>query len=113
MQRSILVMLLFSAGGAAHAQSINCASVPKTMPLRASVLAPIASELVSPSEQLGIAGGVLARAYDESQSVDQVLLRMRIESCKNVAAVIPAPSRSGCASTRVVLDKQAGIPWNA
>lgn len=92
MQRSILVLLLLSAGGAAHAQSINCASVPKTMPLRASVLAPIASELVSPSAQLGIAGGVLARAYDESQSVDQVLLRMRIESCKNVAVVIPAPS---------------------
>ncbi len=92
MNRSTLALLLLAAAGGVQAQSMNCATVPKTMPLRASVLAPVASELVSPSEQLGIAGGVLARAYDESQSVDQVLLRMRIESCKNVAAVMPAPS---------------------
>jgi hypothetical protein len=92
MNRSTLALLLLAAAGGVQAQSTNCATVPKTMPLRASVLAPVASELVSPSEQLGIAGGVLARAYDESQSVDQVLLRMRIESCKNVAAVMPAPS---------------------
>lgn len=92
MQRTSLALFLLACGGAAHAQAINCASVPKTLPLAASVLAPVASELVSPSEQLGTAGGVLARAYDESQSVDQVLLRMRIESCKNVASVAPAPS---------------------
>lgn len=92
MQRTTLALLLLAFGGVAQAQTINCASVPKTMPLLASVLAPVASELVSPSEQLGTAGGVLAQAYDESQSVDQVLLRMRIESCKNVATVAPAPS---------------------
>lgn len=62
------------------------------MPLRPSILAPIASELSSPAEQIGNAGGVLAMAYDESQSVDQVLLRMKIESCKNVAKALPAPS---------------------
>ena len=92
MRSSVICLLMLSAAGSAHAQSINCTSVPRSMPLRPSVLAPVASELVSPSEQLGTTGGVLARAYDESQSVDQVLLRMRIESCKNVAAVMPAPS---------------------
>lgn len=70
----------------------DCASVPKTMPLRPSVLAPVASELLSPAEQYGTAGGVLAMAYDQSQSVDQVLLRMRIESCQQVAKAMPAPS---------------------
>lgn len=78
--------------GVAQAQAINCASVPKTLPQRPSILAPIASELVSPSEQLGTAGGVLARAYDEAQSVDQVLLRLRIESCNSMAKAMPAPS---------------------
>lgn len=92
MRRPALVLASLALAGAAQAQSINCAAVPRSMPLRASVLAPVASELVSPSEQLGSAGGVLARAYDESQSVDQVLLRMNIERCKNVAAVMPAPS---------------------
>lgn len=90
--RTVFCLLLLAASGAVHAQSINCAAVPRTMPLRASVLAPVASELVSPSEQMGAYGGVLAHAYDESQTVDQVLLRMNIERCKNVAAVIPAPS---------------------
>lgn len=85
-------LLLLAASGAVQAQSINCASVPKTMPLQASVLAPVASELVSPSEQLSASGGVLALAYDASQSVDQVLLRMNIERCKNVASAMPAPS---------------------
>ena len=56
------------------------------------MLTPLAAELASPSYMLGAQSGVLAHAYDESQSVDQVLLRMRIESCKNVAAVMPAPS---------------------
>lgn len=79
-----------SATGMATAQSINCTAVPKTMPMNASVLAPVSSELVSPSRELSSAGGVLALAYDESQTIDQVLLRMRIESCKNVATVMPA-----------------------
>jgi hypothetical protein len=35
---------------------------------------------------------VLSQAYDEAQSVDQVLLRIRIESCQNVAMATPAPS---------------------
>ena len=92
MPRTTIALLLLAFGGVAQAQAINCASVPKTMPLLASVLSPISSELVSPAEQLGTSGGVLTRAYDETQSVDQVLLRMRIESCKNVATVAPAPS---------------------
>lgn len=85
-------LLLLAASSAAQAQSINCASVPRAMPLLPSVLAPVASELVSASEELVTANGVLARAYDDSQSVDQVLLRMNIERCKNVAMVMPAPS---------------------
>jgi hypothetical protein len=35
---------------------------------------------------------VLSQAYDEAQSLDQVLLRIRIESCQNVAMATPAPS---------------------
>src|SRR5690606_16438773 len=33
---------------------------------------------------------VLGHAYDESQTVDEVLLRRRIESCRNVAIATPA-----------------------
>jgi hypothetical protein len=54
--------------------------------------APVASELVAASSPLGAPNGVLSQAYDEAQSVDQVLLRIRIESCQNVAIATPAPS---------------------
>lgn len=92
MRRSLacgLSCLLLS--GLAHAQSVNCASVPLVMPLSNALLVPVAGEWVTTSTHLGANEGVLAQAYDEAQSVDQVLLRMRIESCKSVAKAMPVP----------------------
>lgn len=113
MHRSLLPLFLLAMSGGVHAQTINCTSVPKAMPLGASVLAPLATELASPYEQLGTAGGVLARAYDESQSVDQVLLRMRIESCKHVASVTPAPAAAGSLDAAAYKPKTEfdNTPW--
>lgn len=79
--------LLLLGAGPAFAQGGNCASVPLVMPVDVTVLAPISAELVSPSQQMAISGGVLARAYDEAQSVDLVLLRTRVEACRSVARV--------------------------
>ncbi len=81
---------LLASPGVAHA--INCSGVPQALPVRPTVLAPIASELVPPTSALGAQSGVLSQAYDEAQSVDQVLLRLRIESCHAMAMVMPAPS---------------------
>ena len=94
MYRSLVVVPLLIVSGWAHAQSINCsmASVPQAVPQRPTLLAPISSELTAPGSQLGSPSGVLSQAYDEAQSVDQVLLRLRIEGCQNVAKAIPAPS---------------------
>jgi len=66
-------------------------------PLRPTVLLPVAAELSAPSYQLGAQSGVLAHAYDESQSVDQVLLRLRIEGCRSVAMSTPAPTPAATA----------------
>lgn len=94
MYRTLVVVPLLLASGWVHAQSVNCsaASVPQAVPLRPTMLAAITSELTAPSSQLGSPSGVLSQAYDEAQSVDQVLLRLRIEGCQNVAKAIPAPS---------------------
>jgi len=94
MYRTLLLAPLLLVSGWANAQALNCstASVPQAVPLRPTVLAPIASELTAPGYQLGAPSGVLSQAYDEAQSVDQVLLRLRIEGCQNVAKAIPAPS---------------------
>jgi hypothetical protein len=94
MRATMLMLLCLSAPGAALAQSVDCstANLTQARPQRATVLTPLASELASPSYMLGAQSGVLAHAYDESQSVDQVLLRLRIEGCRAVAKAMPAPT---------------------
>jgi len=72
--------------------AVDCGNLPAagSAVQRAGVLAPLATELVAPSYMLGANSGVLGHAYDESQTVDEVLLRRRIESCRNVAIATPA-----------------------
>src|SRR3546814_15589247 len=89
----VLLLCLMVVPGFAHA-AVDCSSttVPQAAPLRPTVIAPVSSELAASSYQLGTQVSVLSQAYDESQSADQVLLRLRIEGCQNVAKAIPAPS---------------------
>ena len=93
MFRAVIgLTLLFAATAAhAHAQAGNCSALLWTpaLPVQATVLAPIAHELTAPSHRLGAPTGVLAQALDEALSVDQVLLRMRIESCQ-IAKAMPS-----------------------
>jgi hypothetical protein len=72
--------------------AVDCGSLPTAgaTAQRVTVLAPLALELVAPSYMLGANSGVLGHAYDESQTVDEVLLRRRIEGCRNVAFAPPA-----------------------
>ena len=91
MRKTMMMVCCLAAPGLAQAIDCSNTSIPQA-PLRPTVLAPIASELATLSYQLGGAGSVLGQAYDESQSVDQVLLRLRIEGCQNVANAMPAPS---------------------
>ncbi len=92
MRARHLLLALMAIPGFAHA--VDCATIAasQAQPSRATVLAPVASELAAPSYQLGAQSGVLAHAYDESQSLDQVLLRLRIEGCRTLARATPAPA---------------------
>ncbi|WP_246109184.1 hypothetical protein [Vulcaniibacterium gelatinicum] len=95
MHRVLIGVSLWGLVAAAQAQSpADCAALaaPPALPVRPTVLPPVAPELVTPIHQLGAPSGVLAQALDEAQSVDQVLLRLKIEQCRNVASVQPAPS---------------------
>jgi len=75
---------------AAHA-AVDCsaASVVPPAPLPATVIAPVASELYVRPGQLGMPSGVLSSTGEE-QSLDRVLMRLRVESCNNVASAMPA-----------------------
>ena len=86
------VLVLAATFVPAAQAAIDCTS---TLPasvgaVRPTVLAPLASELAPISSQLGAPRGVLSNGFDETQSVDQVLYRLRVESCHK-AASLPAP----------------------
>jgi hypothetical protein len=89
--RAIVMFMLagLAAPGIAHA-AVDCHTAQQ--PLQGALVVPVATELAAAANPLGTPGSVLAQAYDESQSLDQVLLRIRIEACRNVAIATPAPS---------------------
>ena len=70
--------------------AVNCATLQQ--PLNGNVLVPVASELANAANPLGTPGSVLSQAYDETQSLDQVLLRIRIDACRHVAIATPGPA---------------------
>jgi hypothetical protein len=92
MRATLLLIASLAAPGTVAAMDCSTLAAQQGRPARATLLAPVAPEFVSPSQLLGAQGGVLAHAYDESQSVDEVLLRLRIEGCQAVAKALPAPS---------------------
>ena len=73
----------------------DCASsaLAQPLPQPATVIAPAAAEFYARSVQLGGPSGVLAQPYDNEQSVDRVLLRLRVEGCQDVAKVLPATGK--------------------
>lgn len=85
-------LLVLGAMSSAHAAP-DCSSsnlVQQPLPSRPLLTAPVAAEFSTLGGRLGAPRGVLAHEFDESQSVDRVLLRMRIAHCKNVAVAVPA-----------------------
>ena len=94
MRRIVVSSLLaFCVIPAANALQ-NCAAGALSAPLASSQtnLSAVAPELFAHTNPLGAPSGVLAHAYDEAQSVDRVLLRMRVEACQNVAMAMPVQS---------------------
>ena len=72
----------------------NCslATAPRALPIQPTLLPALSPELTVPSHQLGAPTGVLAQAYDESQTVDNVLFRLKLEGCRSIANAAPAAS---------------------
>lgn len=94
MRRFALIGCLFVAAVPAALAAPDCMKPIVAQPLSAgqAMLSAVAPELRAHAVPLGTPSGVLAHAYDESQSVDRVLLRMRMQACQNVAMALPAPT---------------------
>jgi hypothetical protein len=69
----------------------NCPAPNPVEPLRPMALAPVSGELAVVDNLLGAPNGVLSQSADTTESVDQVLLRIRIQGCSDVANATPAP----------------------
>ncbi|MGY0561626.1 hypothetical protein ACW7G2_13010 [Luteimonas sp. A277] len=86
----VAVVLLAAAPFLVNASECSRAAPAVAAAIAApAMLAPVAPELVAPSYRLGGHGGVLARAYGEEQSLDQVLQRLRVEACSGLAMAAP------------------------
>lgn len=74
---------------AAHA-AVDCsASAIVPPPLSATMIEPVAVELYARQGQLGMPSGVLTSNAGDDQSLDRVLMRLRVESCNNIASAMP------------------------
>lgn len=83
MRRLALLPLLFITG-AAWAQDA-CTALARSASASTAAIPALAPELVAPSVRLGAPSGVLAQAFDQTQTADAVLLRMKIEACRAMA----------------------------
>lgn len=115
MRKMAMALPLLLLSGWASAQE-NCAGLtaPMSQGARPTIIAPVSSELASPNHQLGTPSGVLAQALDEAQSVDNVLLRMRIDKCRSVAAGKASPSAAASSNDPAAykpLTKDDNTPW--
>lgn len=87
---SSLLLIFSCASGQALAVDCSGSRVPQPLPVRSTGLPPAAVELGHADGALGVSAAPLAVPGDEAQSVDRVLLRLRLEGCQNVAAADPA-----------------------
>lgn len=100
MLRVAIAFVLFSSAGLAHAQVAQCgALLAPAIPVQQTVTAPVTAEFSTPSRQLGAPTGVLSQALSESLSAEQVLFRLQVENCANVASIIPTPSPASLPAT--------------
>lgn len=83
----LLALAIIPAAQAAP--DCSAGTVAQPLPLPATVIAPASSELYTRSVQLGVPAGVLTHSYSNEQSVDRVLLRLRVEGCQDVAKAMP------------------------
>ena len=82
--------------------AVDCSAAAvarKPLQLPSTLVAPVATELHARQAQLGMPSGVLASPWSHDQSADQVLQRLRIESCQQVAAAVSAVPAASVAAT--------------
>ena len=121
MLRHVLVLGLSAFAATAHAQApVACDALAPPAPLPASAVSevPVAVELAAAPSMLGAPTGVLAQAYDESKSAEQVLFRWQLGQCAQQAAVtraaapvaVPEPVPAAAVPASTAVAAPASVP---
>ncbi|HSD17631.1 MAG TPA: hypothetical protein VLC71_10300 [Thermomonas sp.] len=89
---SLSILICLAIPGLAHAAGDAChGETLSATPVRPHLISPVAIELPPATTQLGGATGVLSQSFDEALSVDNVLMRIRLDGCRAMAkAAVPA-----------------------
>ena len=90
--RFALLLCCLPLASLAQTNGICTSSLMVATPVRPALLSPVASEFSPLTTQLAAGSGVLAQAFDEALSVDNVLLRIRQDGCRAIANARPAGS---------------------
>lgn len=99
--------LAHAAGDACHGDTLSAT------PVRPNLISPIAIELPPATTQLGGVTGVLSQSFDEALSVDNVLMRIRLDGCRamakaNVSTSAAKPGDPAAYKPRTEFDN---APW--
>ena len=94
--------------------AVDCSAAAVTpLQLPATVVAPAAAELSTRQVQLGMPSGVLTSNFSPDQSLDRVLMRLRVEGCNNIASAMPATKAVSAAEPAAYKPKTEfdNTPW--
>lgn len=98
--------LVHAAGDACHGDTLSAT------PVRPNLISPVAIELAPATTQLGGVTGVLSQSFDEALSVDNVLLRIRLDGCRAMAkANIPSVAKPGDPAAYKPRTEFDNAPW--
>lgn len=113
MIRSSFACLLLVAALPLQASTAQCQGTPalQAQGVGATVLSPVAVEFVAANPQLGSQRGVLAPAFDELHSLENVLLRLRTEGCRAAAMAASPPVHAAAAAGYVKKTEFDNTPY--
>ena len=113
IRRTLSILLCLAVPGLAHAAGDACrGDMLSATPVRPNLISPIAIELAPATTQLGGATGVLSQSFDEALSVDNVLLRIRLDGCRAMAkANIPSAANPGDPAAYKPRTEFDNAPW--
>ena len=113
IRTTLSILLCVAAPCLAHAAGDAChGEMLSATPVRPNLISPVAIELAPATTQLGGATGVLSQSFDEALSVDNVLLRIRLDGCRAMAkANMPSVAKPGDPAAYKPRTEFDNAPW--